>query len=122
MPLTRETATVPKLSSEEVPMPSLGGDVIVREMLLDEKLLNTSMQTRERIPLEGEADEDAKTRAGGSMVARILSWCVVQPNGEPLLSQREWREFGGAHLGEALAAFNVALRLSGFDLREVEKN
>jgi hypothetical protein len=122
MSLTREQMQRPALRTETVPMPALGGDVIVRELLLDEKLLNTSQQHADRVPLEGEGEEAAKARAGVSMVSRVLAWCVVQPDGAPLMSRAEWREFGGAHLQETLDAFNVALRLSGFDLAEVEKN
>ena len=122
MPLTRDQMKRPALRTETVPMPALGGDVTVRELLLDEKLLNTSQQAADRKPLAGESDDDARTRAGISMVSRVLAWCVVQENGDPLMTRQEWREFGGAHLQEALEAFNAALRLSGFDLAEVEKN
>lgn len=104
-------------------MPALGGEVIVREMLLDEKLLNTTLQNAERVPTTGESEQEARTRAGVAMVSRVLAWCVIQPgDGAPLMSRQQWREFGGSNLSEAMAAFNAALRLSGFDLEEVEKN
>lgn len=122
MTLTKHQIRRSLLPKETVAMPALGGDVIVRGMLLDEKLLNTSLQATEREPGAGESEQDARNRAGVLMVSRVLAWCVTDEAGEPLMTRQEWREFGGINLEEALAAFNVALRLSGFDMKEAEKN
>lgn len=119
--LNQQALKRPALRKETVPMPALGGEVIVREMILDEKLLNTAMQATERQPLPGETNEEARSRAGVSIVSRVLAWCVIHEDGELLMSRQQWREFGGANLQEALDAFNVALRLSGFDMKEVER-
>jgi hypothetical protein len=119
--LSRSDLKLSALQRETVPMPSLGGDVIVREMLLDERLLNTAMQAADRAPREGETEEQAKQRAGVAMVSRVLACCVIQEDGQALMTREEWRTFGGAHIEEALAAFNTALRLSGLNLDEVEK-
>jgi hypothetical protein len=120
--LNRERLNRPTLRKESVSMPLLGGEVLVREMLLDEKLLNTARQSVDRVARPGESEQEAKARAGVAMVSRILSWCVVGEDGEALMSVQEWREFGGRNLQEVMDAFNVAMRLSGFDLAEVEKN
>ncbi len=95
--LDQQTLKRPALRKETVPMPALGGAVIVREMILDEKLLNTAMQATERQPLPGETNEEARSRAGVSMVSRVLAWYVTQAGAS--LLQTAVRAFQGASRG-----------------------
>lgn len=122
MALSRKDVKAPVLRREVVPVPALGGEVIVRAMLLEEKLAVLAAMHAPAAPLPGESAPEAKTRANSAVVSLVLSTCVIDPDGVALMTRQEWREFGGQHMDEALVAFNKALELSGFDAERVEKN
>lgn len=106
--LTRNQISVPALPRETVAVPALGGDVIVRGLLLRDRL----------------AMFDAQRKDGDSFrrTAQLLARSVVDDQDQPLLSETEWEAFGAVHFEAALDLFGVAWRLSGLDVEVVEKN
>ena len=123
MALTRETATPPVLPQEEVPFPPAGGDVLVRGLLMTQRLANERLREAEQVPREDETDEEAQARAGARIVARVLAQAVVEEeSGLPLFTELQWDKFGSTHRIEVFRVFNVAMRLSGYDLKVIEKN
>lgn len=122
MPLSRDQLKLPVLPQEEVPVAAWGDTVIVRGMVLSQKLAVDAGMTMERAPLAGESDVDARLRAGSVQLPRVLHQCVVDPSGVPLMSLAEWDIFGATHQGDAFTLFGVAMRLSGQTADDVEKN
>ncbi len=122
MALDATTVKRKKLPRETVPVEDLGGDVIVRGLLLSERMRHDSLNTEAQKPLEGETEQQAKARAGAAVLPRTLHCCVVDEEGAPLMSAQEWDEFGGTNTAAAFLLFNTAMRLSGQNLEAVEKN
>ena len=124
MALDRSQIQLPELPKETVLVESLGGEVIVRGMLLSERLTNDGLRASERKPREGETDDAAHARAGAAVIFRVLHICVVDDSGNRLMTVQEWDQFGtaAAHQNDAFRLFNTAMRLSGQDLGDVEKN
>lgn len=77
---------------------------------------------REKKPLDGETDMEAAARAAATEAIRVLHKCVVTPEGKPLKTRHEWNVFGGRHPNDAARLFNIAQRLAGSDVEEVQKN
>lgn len=122
MALNRSQISLPELPKEVVAVESLGGEVIVRGMLLSERLASDGVHASARKPQEGESEGDAHARAGAAIIFRTLHTCVVDDSGGRLMTVQEWDAFGTAHQTDAFRLFNVAMRLSGQDLGDVEKN
>lgn len=122
MVLDRSKIRRPSLPKETVAVESLGGEVIVRGLLLSERLENDHVNAKLRVARDGESDDQATARAGAQILPRILHQCVVDAEGERLMSHQEWDEFGALHSADAFLLFNTAMRLSGQDLEGAEKN
>lgn len=120
--LQRGAVQAPALPKETVHVASLGGDVIVRGLLLSERLANAANHTQLSKPQPGETEDQARVRAGMGGVPRTLARCVVLADGQPMWTERQWEEFGSTQQAEALALFSVAMRLNGLDLEAAEKN
>lgn len=105
MPLRRAEITIPTLPREVVPVPSLGGEVVVRGMLLSERLQWTA-----------EYDDQSRFE----QAAKALAVCVVDEDGHALLTVDEWQAHGARHMDECLQLFEVVRRFSGLG-GEVEK-
>jgi hypothetical protein len=120
--LTRKTATPPVLPEEVAPFPPAGGDVLVRGLLMTQRLANDRLHQADRVPLEDETDMQAHARAGARIVTRVLAQAVVEEGGQPLFTEEEWDRFGATHRADVFRIFNVAMRLSGHDLEVIEKN
>ena len=101
--LQRADVRAPVLPKETVTVGALGGDVIVRGLLLAEKL-------------------DRNRLSGGHMVAHTLACAVELGDGTPLYSAEEWAVFGAQHADAALDLFKTAQRLSGDDPEVNRKN
>lgn len=101
MALTRQDVPRPVIRKETVPVESLGGEVIVRQLLLTE-LLELGRRKLER--------EES--------LLQVLCWCCIDPSGEPLFSRDEWQAWGAAHPDEAAALYNTADRLTDFDAKK----
>lgn len=122
MVLNRSQVPVQKLPEQVEPVPELGGDVVVRGLLLSERMQIDDINEKAKVPQEGETDEDARIRAGKLVVPRMLSATVVDDEGQPLFSLEQWDVFGGKHRATTFRLFDIALRLSGRITEVVEKN
>lgn len=121
--LTRETAASPVLPEEVVPFPPAGGDILVRGLLLTQRLANERLHQAERVALDGETDVQAQARAGARIVTRLLAQTVVEEeSGLPLFTEAQWDKFGSTHRTDVFRIFNVAMRLSGHAIEVIEKN
>lgn len=96
MALSKGTVRRPVLRKEAVRIESLGDDdVVVRQLKLTE-LLELG-----RLQLAREAE-----------VLQVLTWCVVDDQGAPLLTADEWEAWGASHPDDAAALYTVANRLT----------
>lgn len=122
MVLNRSQVKEPKLPEQIEPCDELGGDVIVRGLLLSRRMELDEINDKAKEPLEGETDEQARTRAGKLVVPRTLHACVVDDEGHPVLSMDQWDIFGGAHRATTFRLFEIALRMCGRIPEDVQKN
>jgi hypothetical protein len=120
--IERSEVKVPSLPRETVEVPALGGEVIVRGLLLSERLELSGFHERLADPMPGETDEQARSRAGGQIVAFTLSRAVVLADGKPLYTQTEWDTFGSKNPDAALDLFNRSRVLAGLDDKDNAKN
>lgn len=102
----------PALARETVEVPALGGEVVVRGMLLSERLAFA-----EATSSAGDADGTVRF----SNLARVLSWCVLDADNEPLMTRDEWEAFGSVHLDACVQLFNQVQRHSLLTQEDVEK-
>lgn len=108
----------PVLPKQTVEVEPLGGDVIVRGLLLVELL-----GVQQRIASLRQANKGGDHAASVSeIVPDVLALCVLDADGVSLFSRAEWQIFGGQHQAAALNLFNVAWRLSGMDRTGTAKN
>jgi hypothetical protein len=98
----------PVLPREAVEVVELGGEVVVRGLLL-----------RERLALFDDAREDG---ARFGHLSAVLAACVVDADGKPVYTADEWEQFGATHFEAALKLFAAAQRLSGLDVEGAKKN
>lgn len=108
MALRRNEIAAPVLPKETHECGPLGGEVVVRGLLL-----------RERLALFDDALAGAQKYGH---ISAVLAACVVDAEGEPVYTVEQWEQFGAAHFEAALALFRVAQRLSGLDVEERKKN
>lgn len=106
MALSKAEIRKPVLPTEVINLASLGGEVVVRGLLL-----------KDRLALFAEASQ-----GGTAHISRLLAATVVDSHGEPIFSVDEWEIFGATQFDDALALFQVARRMSGLDAEVVEKN
>ena len=107
MALSKKDVRRPVLPKRAVDVPELGGEVIVRGLLLKDRLAIADI---------------SGTNQDFSRVSKVLTATVVDPDDKPLLTQDEWEEFGAQHFSAAMRVFEVALELSGFKAEVLEKN
>lgn len=98
----RATALLPTLPKRTVDCPEIGGEVIVRGLMLADRLplLDEAVGSPDGVPLE--------------RVPRVLAATVIGTDGEPLWTEEQWNQFGAVHTSAAVKLFNVAMELSGF--------
>lgn len=87
----------PVLPKQVVDVPELGGEVIVRGLLLND-----------RIEVIEKASE------GELNIAEMLARTVVDDENTPIYTAQQWDEFGSTNFGCALNLFNIAKGLCGF--------
>ncbi len=104
--LKKTDVAEPDLPEEVVEVPELGGAVLVRGLLLRDRLA---------LALGRGADKHA-------MVAALLAATVLDAEGAALWSEEQWERFGARHLAAAMRLFDVARRLCGMDAEDTEKN
>lgn len=122
MALERSQIKPPVLPKEAVPVDALGGEVIVRGLLMSERLALSALSAQLGIPLTGEGPDLARARAGGQIVAHTLAAVVLLADGKPLYTAQEWDEFGALQPDAVLDLFNRSRRLNGLDADESAKN
>lgn len=114
----------PTVRKETVEVEELGGEVIVRGTMLDERLALVFGVLPPQ-PVEGDAPVEAAPedpRAQYGHIARLLAYAVVDADGEPIFSAADWQEFGGLHYAATLRLYGIAKRLSGMDTEAGKKN
>lgn len=120
--LKRSAVKAPVVRKETVAVPSLKGDVVVRGLLLSERLELSAVNKQLSAVQEGEDVETALARAGAQIVSRTLEKVVLLADGKPLFTAREWDEHGATNSDDVLALFKVARRLGGFEAGAIAKN
>lgn len=108
MPLRKADIKPPVLPRETHECAPLGGEVVVRGLLL-----------RERLALFDDANSGG-VRFGH--LSAVLAACVLDADGKPVFTIDEWETFGAQHMEAALQLFAVAQRLSGLDVEDAKKN
>ena len=103
MALSRDQITAPVLRKEAVPVASLGGEVIVRGLLLSE-----------RLGLLSGTDEEGGARY--AHVCQVLAVAVLAVDSLPVFTRDQWEEFGASHMSDAIDLFVHVQRLSGLDV------
>lgn len=114
--IKRDTVTAPTVPKETLPVPALGGEVVVRGLLLSER-----MQMQARIVA---LRRDAVTDEGAvhTILPVLLALSVVDADGLAVFTHDQWQAFGARHADQAVTLFNAAWRLSGFSAAEEAKN
>lgn len=120
--IERSQIKAPSLPRETVEVSALGGEVIVRGLLLSERLELSGFHNRLADPLPGESEDQARSRAGGQIVAFTLARAVVLADSQPVFTQAEWDTFGAEHPDAVLDLFSRARVLGGQDGAENAKN
>lgn len=127
MAIDRNQARAPVLPKEAVDVPEIGGEVIVRGLLLTERLALFV----ENLPAaqaaggvdNGDPPIDGAPSANRYIhIPRMLARTVLASDGEPLWTETQWEEFGAVHFEASLALFRTAQRLSGLDIEDARKN
>jgi hypothetical protein len=108
MALKRDQIKPPALPREAVMVEELGGEVIVRGLLL-----------RERLALFAGASEGA---AEYKHVCEVLAVSVLAGDDKPVYTADEWEAFGARHLAAAISLFSHVQRLSGLDIEASKKS
>ena len=120
--IDRSALTTPSVPREAVFLAPLGGDVIVRGLMLSEMIELASLKARIAAPVGTETEAEALARASGAMVAEQLHRCVVLADFKPVYTAAEWDSFGAMHPADVLALYSVVRRLNGEDAGANEKN
>jgi hypothetical protein len=119
MTIKREDVKEPSaVRQEEVPVDAIGGDVIVRGLMLADRL----QLWAEEQPQGAETPEDASRRSKATIIERQLARMVVLDDGQPLWSADQWKAFGQQHADEAFRLYNLGNSFSGGDTKAIEKN
>lgn len=123
MAIDRNQAKPPVLPKEAVDVPEIGGEVIVRGLLLTERLaLFVENLPAAEAAGEGPAIDGPLATDRYIHIPRMLARTVLASDGEPLWTEAQWQEFGAVNFEASLRLFRVAQRLSGLDIEEARKN
>jgi hypothetical protein len=97
--LNKENVPPPVVPKETVTVPELGGDVIVRGLLLTDRI---------RFFQKGQS--------GKLGVSSMLAFTVIDAKGEEIFTEEEWEAFGAKNFSAAIELFEKAKKLSGMDV------
>lgn len=123
--VNRANVADPALPRETVEVEALGGEVVVRGLLLTERLdleARIVQLARARRAAQDAPGADASDPGVHAILPQLLHMAVLDADGVQLWSEQQWQTFGGAHPGQAVALFNVAWRLAGFAQADNAKN
>lgn len=96
--LRKQDIPRPKLAKETVPVPALGGDVVVQSLMLRDRFAWMSTKGPRFSHISG-----------------LLALCVLDCEGTPLFTADEWEAWGAQNENEAFELFKVCERLCGLD-------
>ena len=113
--LKRGAVQAPVLPKETVEVVALGGEVVVRGLLMVEAL-------DIRSAIQDTAATKTNAEAVHAVMPLMLALCVVDADGAALFTADQWQVFGAANNAAAIGLFNVAWRLSGFVQAAETKN
>ena len=109
MPILKKDVPAPVLpESRVVPVPALGGDVIVRPLLLSDRL--------------ALAQESRGQPKDFSYIASLLAYAVVDAENQQLFTTQQWEAWGAQNMAAALALWDEAWTTSGLDPESAAKN
>lgn len=94
----------PALPKQVVDVPELGGEVIVRGLLLSDRLAVYR-----------------KAKTDDLFISDLLACTVVDSENEPIYTKEQWEEFGSSNFNQSLKLYKVAKELSGLDAEVNEK-
>lgn len=97
----------PVLKKQAVAIAELGGEVVVRGLMLSERLALFA----------GMAEGKAYAH-----MAQLLALCVQDCDGVPVFTADEWDIWAADHAAAAVNLFDVARRVSGLDAEIAAKN
>lgn len=120
--IDRTQVAEPVLPKETVPVASLGGDVIVRGLLLSEQLALAFAVHQASTSAAGEDAQKAGRIARSKRITEVLALAVVLADDKPMWTPGQWDNFGAQHPADVLALYRVAERLNGEDAEEAVKN
>lgn len=100
--LKKHEVKKPAHPREAVAVPSLGGEVHVRALKLQERLQLAELRDRE--PQE--------------QMCHVLAVCVLVDGDEPLFDAHDWMNFSAANVDEFFTLWDVARKLSGLGGQE----
>ncbi|MCG3176904.1 MAG: hypothetical protein MOGMAGMI_01868 [Candidatus Omnitrophica bacterium] len=112
----------PDLKTEEVFIPQWGGTVIVRALTANQRDEFESDLFRIRMSRAGEMQADISYKG---LRAKVVSWSVVDENGERVFRNSDRDALGEKNAGALDIIFDKAQQLSGLDdddVAEMEKN
>lgn len=114
--IKRADIAAPVLPKQTVTVAALGGDVVVRGMLLSERM---AVQKK----IADLRDADKSDMAGVNAVLPIvLAMCVLDADSAPIFDADAWQIFGAQHTAAAIELFNTAWHMSGFHAEAEAKN
>lgn len=94
----------PTLPKEVADVPELGGKVVLRGLLLNDRIRILNLN-----------------RNGGARVSDMLACTVVDAHDEPIYTVQQWEEFGASNFKVCLDLFARSRALSGLDAEVNEK-
>lgn len=109
--ISKKSITAPALPEQVVPVPELGGDVLVRGLDLGK-----------RMALAHQFKNKEAARVNFGHLAPLLALTVLDADDEPVFTEKQWSAWGAQHLEAALNLWDIAWRLSDLDGKEAKKN
>lgn len=106
--IKRDQVAALVLRSEAVHVEPLGGDVLVRELTLTQR-----MALKEGLAQPGD---DSKR------MLQMLHLSVVDADGVPVFTAEQWDAFGARHQAAFNELFLKSVSVSGFDGEKAKKN
>lgn len=102
--LNKDNIPRPTPPKEVLDVPELGGEIIVRGLLLSERVRIFST-----------------INTGSLGISDLLACTIIDAQNEPIFSIDEWEAFGSLHFVATLNLFKKAKELSGLDAEVNQK-
>lgn len=109
MTISRDSLRAPVLPRERVQVNSLGGEIIIRGLLL-----------RERLALQESLDKAGSDPM--AMAYELMARVAVLDDEQPVFDAAQWEVFSSTQTPDYVRLIEVARRLNGFDIDDVKKN